>query len=167
MLAEPDFSIKVGGFTYSERKDGGAALLSARNKCGFNHAQKIGEYKGFEVLAERNVIGYDYLVLRGRTDYKVDMSLSEVGNIVKLENRFNGIQDLIPDLEKKLEGYRMNMEQAKAEFEKPFAHEKELKEKLKRQSEINALLNVDSEEEKQDVLEPEPELERDSRELSH
>lgn len=110
---------------------------------------------------ERNVIGYDYLVLRGRTDYKVDMSLSEVGNIVKLENRFNGIQELIPDLEKKLEGYRMNMEQAKAEFEKPFAHEKELREKLKRQSEINALLNVDSEEEKQDVLEPEPELERD------
>ena len=35
------------------------------------------------------------------------------------------------------------------------------------QAEINALLNVDSEEEKQDVLEPEPELERDSRELSH
>lgn len=167
VLAEPDFSIKVDGVTYSERKDGGAALLSARNKCGFNHAQKIGKYKGFEVLAERNVIGYDYLVLRGRTDYKVDMSLSEVGNIVKLENRFNGIQDLIPDLEKKLEGYRMNMEQAKAEFEKPFAHEKELKEKLKRQSEINALLNVDSEEEKQVVLEPEPELERDSRELSH
>lgn len=71
------------------------------------------------------------------------------------------------DVDNRFTVYGMNMEQAKAEFEKPFAHEKELKEKLKRQSEINALLNVDSEEEKQDVLEPEPELERDSRELSH
>lgn len=163
VLEEPDFSIKVDGFTYSERKDGGAALLSARNKCGFNYTQKVGEYKGFEVLIERNVIGCDYLVLRGRTDYKIDISLSEVGNIIKLENRFNGIQELIPDLEKKLEGYRMNMEQAKAEFEKPFAHEKELKEKLKRQSEINALLNVDGDGESQDVLEPEEEWEQAGR----
>lgn len=65
MLSEPDFSVKVGGITYTERVDGGTALLSAISKCKTGTTTEIGEYKGFSLLAEKNFMGMDYLVLRG------------------------------------------------------------------------------------------------------
>ena len=142
--ADEEFAIRIGNVAFHERADGGNAVLSAVSRCKVGETTAIGEYRGFEVRVEKNFIGVNYLILHGRTDYKVEMSNSPVGCMVKLENCFNGMDGNIESLEKKLEQYRRDMEQAKAEYEKPFAYEEELKSKTARQFELNTMLDLEN-----------------------
>ena len=57
--------------------------------------------------------------------------------------------------EKALDTIKEQMQNAKAEAEKPFAQEQELAEKTARRAELDALLNIDKRE--NDVLDAEPE----------
>lgn len=155
LIAGAEFSIKVGGMTFTERVDGGTAFLSAAGKCKTGTTTELAEYKGFSVLVEKNFMGADYLVLRGNTEYKADMSTSPVGCMTKLENLFNGIQGNIGFLEERLEKYRLDMEQAKLEYDKPFQYEEELKTKLARQFELNNLLDMENQTPKEEEQEPE------------
>ena len=144
LATDEEFAIKVGNMTFHERVDGGTAVLAAVSKCKVGETTGIGEYRGFEVQVEKNFIGVNYLILHGRTDYKVELSNSPVGCMVKLENCFNGMDGNIEFLEKKLEQYQRDMEQAKAEYEKPFAYEEELKSKTARQFELNTQLDLEN-----------------------
>lgn len=141
---ETEFAITIGGAKYTERVEGGTAMLKAAGGVKTGTTGEIGEYRGFTLLVEKNFMGADYLVLRGKTEYKTDYSTSPVGSMVKIENLFNGIQGNIEFLEKKLEQYERDMEQAKVEYEKPFQHEAELKEKLHRQFELNTQLDLEN-----------------------
>ena len=155
LLTDAEFSVKVGGVTYHERTDGGNALIAAVAGCKTGTTTEIGEYKGFTLLAEKNFMGVNYLLLRGKTDYKAELSTSPVGNMVKMENCFNGIQGNIEFLEKKLSEYERDMEQAKVEYEKPFQYEQELADKLHRQFELNSLLDLENKpisEEKEQII---------------
>lgn len=154
LIAGADFSIKVGGMTFTERVDGGTAFLSAVSKCRTGTTTELAEYKGFSVLVEKNFMGANYLVLRGKTEYKADMSTSPVGCMTKLENLFNGIQGNIGFLEERLEKYRFDMEQAKEDYGKPFQYEEELKTKLARQFELNSLLDMENQASKEEEQEP-------------
>ncbi len=153
LLAGADFSIKVGGITFTERVDGGTAFLSAAGKCMTGTTAEVAEYKGFSVLVEKNFMGADYLVLRGKTEYKAELSASPVGCMTRLENLFNGIQGNIGFLEERLEKYRLDMEQAKIEYGKPFQYEEELKTKLARQFELNNLLDLENKAPEKEVQE--------------
>ncbi len=86
----------------------------------------------------------NYMVLRGKTDYKAELSTSPVGNMIKLENLFNSIHENKEFLLKKIEQYQSDLEASKAEYEKPFAHEDELKTKLARVGELNTQLDLEN-----------------------
>lgn len=144
LVAGADFSIRLGGMTFTERVDGGTAFLSAVSRCRTGQTTEVAEYKGFSVLVEKNYMGVDYLVLRGKTEYKAELSTSPVGCMTKMENLFNGIQEKIGFLEERLEKYRLDMEQAKADYDKPFQYEEELKTKLARQFELNTMLDMEN-----------------------
>jgi hypothetical protein len=120
-------------------------MLEAISKCKTGETTPIGSFHGFELLVEKNFLNVNYMVLRGKTEYKAELSNSPVGNMVKLENLFNGLQENVDFLEKKIEQYKNDLEASKAEYEKPFAHEQELKEKLARQCELNAQLDLENE----------------------
>ena len=139
-----EFAITVGGIKFTERVDGGTAFLSAVNEAKMMEKTPIGEYRGFDVLVSKSAWGADNIVLQGKTEYTAELSNSPVGSMVKLENLFNGIQGNITFLEGKLEEYQRDMEQAKAEYEKPFQYEAELKEKLARQFELNTKLDLEN-----------------------
>ena len=96
------------------------------------------------MLVEKNFMGTNYLVLRGKTEYKQELSTSPVGNMIKLENTFNGLQENEEFLLKKIEQYEGDMEASKEEYEKPFQYEQELAEKLSRQFELNAQLDLEN-----------------------
>ncbi len=145
LIEHPDFAITVGKFTYTERADGGAVMLEAVSKCKTGDTTALGSFHGFELLVEKNFMGTNYLVLRGKTEYKVELSTSPVGNMVKLENCFNGIHENEEFLLKKIEQYENDLAASKEEYEKPFGHEEELREKLSRQFELNALLDLENE----------------------
>jgi hypothetical protein len=131
------------GAIYRERADGGTALLAAVSKAKTGVRTEIGRYKGFTLSVEKNFMGANYLILTGKTDYSIELSTSPVGMMVRLENEFSKIHEKITFLEQKLDSYNRDMERAKADFAKPFEHEEELQQKLKRQFEINAELDLD------------------------
>ena len=65
--------------------------------------------------------------------------------MVKLENCFNGIHENEEYLLKKIEQYENDLAASKEEYEKPFMHEEDLAEKLARQFELNAQLDLENE----------------------
>lgn len=142
---ESEFSITVGNTSYDERVDGGTALIAAISKAKTGVTTELGRYKGFTLSVEKNFMGVNYLLLSGKTSYSVETSTSPVGLMMRLENAYNGIQDKITFLEQRLEEYHRNMERAKEDYEKPFQYEEELKQKLARQYQINAELDLDRE----------------------
>lgn len=145
LLEHPDFAITVGKFTYTERADGGAVMLEAVSKCKTGDTTALGSFHGFELLVEKNFMGVNYLILRGKTEYKVELSTSLVGNMVKLENCFSGIHENEEYLLKKIEQYENDLTASKEEYEEPFMHEEELQQKLARQFELNVQLDLENE----------------------
>ena len=144
LIESPDFAIRVGSATYIERADGGTQMLAAISKAKTGETTSIGSFHRFELLVEKNFMGTNYMVLRGKTEYKAELSTSPVGSMIKLENLFNGMHENVEFLEKKIEQYHHDLESSKEEYEKPFAYDKELQEKLARQFELNAQLDLEN-----------------------
>ena len=119
-------------------------MLEAISKCKTGETTAIGKFHGFELLVEKNFLGINYMVLRGKTEYKAELSTSPVGSMVKLENLFNGLHENIDFLEKKIEQYQNDLEASKEEYDKPFAYSEELEQKLARQCELNAQLDLEN-----------------------
>ena len=164
LIDNPEFSITIGKATYTERVDGGTMMLEAISKCKTGETTVIGKFHGFELLVEKNFLGINYMVLRGKTEYKAELSTSPVGSMVKLENLFNGLHENIDFLEKKIEQYQNDLEASKTEYDKPFAYSTELEEKLARQCELNAQLDLENAKAVDaDLSGPEEEREADDR----
>ena len=144
LITSPDFAITIGKATYTERVDGGTMMLEAISKCKTGETTAIGKFHGFELLVEKNFLGINYMVLRGKTEYKAELSTSPVGSMVKLENLFNGLHENVDFLEKKIEQYQNDLEASKAEYDKPFVYREELEQKLARQCELNAQLDLEN-----------------------
>ena len=137
------FSITIGNMLYSERNDGGTAMLEEISKYKAGDTYEIGKFRGFNLLVEKNYMGINFLILQGKNEYKAEMSTSAVGNMIKLDNMFNNIEENEEFLKKKIEQYKRDLESSKIEYEKPFVYEEELKEKLKRQAELNSMLDLE------------------------
>ena len=164
LIDNPEFAITIGKATYTERVDGGTMMLEAISKCKTGETTAIGKFHGLELLVEKNFLGINYMVLRGKTEYKAELSTSPVGSMVKLENLFNGLHENIDFLEKKIEQYQNDLEASKAEYDKPFAYSEELNEKLARQCELNAQLDLENAKAVDaDLSGPEEEREADDR----
>lgn len=144
LLTEPDFTITVKGVKFQERADGGMAMLEAVSRCKNGETTPLGRFKGFELLVEKNFMGENYMVLRGKTDHKAELSTSPVGNMVKLENLFGGMAAELTFLTEKIDQYERDLEQSKADYEKPFAQEAELAEKTARLNELNVALDLEN-----------------------
>ncbi|MDT2693426.1 helicase-related protein [Enterococcus gallinarum] len=144
LIESPDFAIKIGGATYTERADGGTQMLATISKAKTGETTSIGSFHRLELLVEKNFMGTNYMVLRGKTEYKAELSTSPVGSMIKLENLFNGLHENVEFLEKKIEQYHHDLMSSKEEYEKPFTYEKELQEKLARQFELNAQLDLEN-----------------------
>ena len=137
------FSITIGNMLYSERNDGGTAMLEEISKYKAGDTYEIGKFRGFNLLVEKNYMGINFLILQGKNEYKAEMSTSAVGNMIKLDNMFNNMEENEEILKKKIEQYKRDLESSKIEYEKPFVYEEELKEKLKRQAELNSMLDLE------------------------
>ena len=164
LIDNSEFAITIGKATYTERVDGGMMMLEAISKCKTGETTAIGKFHGFDLLVEKNFLGINYMVLRGKTEYKAELSTSPVGSMVKLENLFNGLHENIDFLEKKIEQYQNDLEASKTEYDKPFAYSTELEEKLARQCELNVQLDLENAKAVDaDLSGPEKEREADDR----
>lgn len=157
LILEPDFAITIKNMKYTERVDAGTIFLKAVNDCKMSEITPIGICRGFEVLAEKHYTGVNYMILRGKSEYKAEISTSPVGNMVKLENLLTNIPQHLEFLKKKLEQYQRDLEQSKLEYQKPFEQEQELKEKMTRLDKLNVQLDLENQNLSDEVPEDEKE----------
>jgi len=165
LIDNPEFAITIGKATYTERVD-----LSTKHhiidvkEVLFHKQLKSMEFTDCSCLSGLTLADCNYMVLRGKTEYKAELSTSPVGSMVKLENLFNGLHENIDFLEKKIEQYQNDLEASKTEYDKPFAYSEELEEKLARQCELNAQLDLENAKAVDaDLSGPEEEREADDR----
>ena len=144
LLKEDDFSIEIGGKTYDDRVEAGTELLKAISACKVGEKTRVGSFRGFELLVDKNFMDVNKLILRGRTEYPFEYSTSPVGNTVKIINQFNGIHGSLTFLQERIEQYEADMASSKEEYEKPFPYEEELKKRIARQCELNAALDLEN-----------------------
>lgn len=144
LVEHPDFAITIDGITYTERAEGGEQMQQAVRNSKPGEATAIGSFHGFTLIVKKSFNGFADVCLRGKSEYKMNDSGSPVGSMIKLENLFNNMHREKEILENKIEQYTSDLAASKEEYEKPFLHEKELEEKLARQCELNAQLDLEN-----------------------
>lgn len=160
MERNPQFEITLRGRAYQEHKEAGEVLRAIMDNTVLYEEIDIGTYKGFPIALKKDSIDM-VLIIKGKRDYKVELKKSDSGNMVRLENVLNGLEQTVSDLEQKIESYQNDMKNAKIEYEKEFQYEELLKEKLTRQTEINTELEIREEpEEVVDMAIEEPVIQR-------
>lgn len=132
------FVITLKGEKFTKREDAGIILNSLRSLTDIT----IGNFKGFDISLNRDNFS-DNLLIHGKLTYKIELSDSPIGNMVKIENILNNFDKFRLESERDLEHCNRDLASAKIEIDKPFAYESELKSKLQRQSELNSLLSID------------------------
>lgn len=141
------FKITVAGKEYTDKKDGGEALIDYARKHSTEHENgvKCGEFKGFAIVARYDFFKHSTdIILKGKANHYTDLSSDGDGIILKLDNALKRIAThTIPQLETKISDLEQQIADAKAEMEKPFPREEELKEKEKALQQINEELLED------------------------
>ena len=149
-----EFKMEIDGKIFDERADVGEQIEKAIIKCSTTgESVKLGKYFGFDVSIEKNPANSNFFnsgtpcvaVLQGTLKYTSEVSLgNNVGNVRRIEN-LAGIQinQKIQQFSANLDKAKSDLEEAKANFEKPFGRAEELAEKLKRLEYVNAQLSTD------------------------
>ena len=84
------------------------------------------------------------ITLKGVLSHTVVLGSDIYGNITRMDNRIDGIEEQLKVLNEKLADIQTQLENARTEMEAPFAREAELAEKTRRLQELNVLLNLDA-----------------------
>ena len=143
-----EFKMTVDGIDYTERMDAGTAIMETA--CKFKNGNEklhLGSFAGFELyMSYTQYFEQHFLIIQGKHKYEVQLGPSETGNVIRLENIVNGIEEKLDTAKSELEEARKQKEMARMELEKPFEYEDKLQGLLKRQIEINAKLDLDKRE---------------------
>lgn len=143
----------------TDRKDAGTYIQNNRDNAralGMSSATsyEIGQYRGLKVYLDYTIAdGFQNakyrLIVSGKSSHYLDISESTYGTIIKLENVVAGFAEELETWERKLVSLNQDLENLKIEVTKPFSLENELREKLNRQVQLNAELDLDK---KDDVI---------------
>ena len=160
LLAEhqsEDFpGMEICGTYFAEKKEAGTAIIEACKAQTSQAAREIGSYKGFALLLSFDPLSQQFkLTMRGHLSHTIDLGSDIHGNIQRIDNALEAFPVKLEVCEKQLATLIEQRENAKAEVEKPFMQEEELKTKSARLAELDALLNIAKRE--SDVIDAETE----------
>lgn len=144
-ISEDNFKITLGGKRYTERAHAGDALSALVTQYMMSEEyhefepREIGSLNDFKIIVSRKDLSI-MLALKANARYTCDYQMSGLGGVTRLCNLYERIPEQINGLKHELEQAQKQLENAKAQFGKPFQYEDELKSYLERQSQINAEL---------------------------
>ncbi|MBF4692320.1 DEAD/DEAH box helicase family protein [Fusibacter sp. Q10-2] len=139
-----EFQINIDGKFFDEREKAGTYLQVLLSRLEPEKEAHVGTFNGFDLLILKNhFFGQHKMILHAEQKYEVEFGDSPHGNMVRLENLLDGLEKRIEKTENQIDEYERNMTQSKEEWEKPFMYEETLTQKLKRQFELNAELDMD------------------------
>ena len=137
----------LAGKIYAEKKAAGAELLVLCQNMLTPEAMQIGSYRGLTLELSFDSFSQEYrLTMIGQLRHVVTLGTDVFGNIQRMDNLLETLPVKEQACREKLSELHTQMETAKAEVLKPFPREEELKTKLARLEELNALLNMDKHE---------------------
>lgn len=160
----------VLGVSYFEKSKAGLAIINACKTINSSaDTINLGEYRGFKTEICFDSFSRIYrFILKGKISHSVDLGTDANGNIVRIDNAIKDMPSRLAMCKTELENTMLQLENAKAEVEKPFAFEGELKQKSARLDELNTQLNLDvRDEEIVDEVKDEVEKEKNKKYLYH
>lgn len=132
------------GYSYTEKAEAGQVIIEACKAKTTSEPTPLGEYRGFKMELEFDTFERAYAVkLKGHFTHSITLGTDIYGNITRIDNAVDNIEARLHKAEEQLENTKAQFETAKVEVEKPFAQEDELKQKMARLTELNALLDMD------------------------
>ena len=135
------------GGTVREKKAAGDAILGLCKSMTSPDPIPIGQYRGFDMELSFDTFSREYkITLIHQLRHTVTLGSDVFGNIQRLDNTFGAFEERMAACVEQLENTRVQLENAKAEVQKPFPQEEELKAKSERLNELNAMLNLDKRE---------------------
>ncbi len=139
------FSMTVADKEYDDRKEAGSAIIAICKEMKAADVQvPIGEYMGMKMTASFDPFFRKFNVtLKGQLSHTVEVGSDPSGNITRINNVLENMSKQIEESVTKLENVQRQLETAKVEVNKPFAHEEELADKLQRLAELNSMLDMD------------------------
>ena len=152
-----NFFMKVGNRIFTDKKEAGTAILAmCQEMDSLQQMVEIGEYAGMKMKVTFDSFNRKFVMsLKGELSHNFELGSDAFGNITRLHNVLDGMAGELSEAETKLNNVTHQLETAKMEVQKPFSAEEELKEKMERLAELDALLNMDEKGETP-VLENEP-----------
>ena len=134
----------IEGVAHNDKKAAGSAILELCHAMTSPEKKYIGTYRGFNMYLSFNSFEKEYNVtLEGALQHSISVGGDIQGNITRLDNLISRLPDRLEACKEKLAETEKQIENAKAEIESPFPKEQELKEKSERLAELNALLDMD------------------------
>ena len=134
----------IDGYSYTEKAEAGQVIIEACKAKTTSEPTPLGEYRGFKMELEFDTFERAYAVkLKGHFTHSITLGTDIYGNITRIYNAVDNIEARLHKVEEQLENTKAQFETAKVEVEKPFAQEDELKQKMARLTELNALLDMD------------------------
>ena len=140
-----NFSMKVGNCIFTDKKEAGTAILAmCQEMDSLQQMVEIGEYAGMRMKVTFDSFNRKFVMsLKGELSHNFELGSDAFGNITRLHNVLDGMTGELSEAETKLNNVTHQLETAKMEVQKPFPAEEELKEKMERLAELDALLNMD------------------------
>ena len=142
-----EFSINVQGKTYTDKKEGGQALMDA---LYHNPTETVvAEYGGMKISLEPLVMiaSERSVSLSGAGKYSMEIGQSVSGLITRLDNFLEAFPEREARAESKLSQLQSDLKVAESQVNKPFEHKDALAALLKEQAELNAELDLNKREE--------------------
>lgn len=139
------FSMVVDGIMYTKRVDAGKRLIELAALVKREDQEKvIGSYNGFDLKIEPAFLLNQppKLYLCGEMKHEIELGASDVGNTLRIDNELSGFEQYTASYKKEVQSVQERIIGAKAELEKPFAHEQALNDLLARQTALNIELGV-------------------------
>ena len=137
--------LTLAGVTHADKKEAGAALLAMCQTMLSPEATQIGSYRGLTLELAFDTFAREYrLTMIGQLRHTVTLGTDVFGNLQRMDNALEGLPIKEQACREQLSNLQTQLETAKAEVQKPFPREEELKAKSARLEELNALLNMDN-----------------------
>ena len=145
----------IKGATFTEKAAAGEMLLAVCKENTLANPVEIGSYRGFRMEVYYDMLNTHYcLNLCGKAKHKVELGSDALGNLTRIENELAKIPVKLEVAKTKRTETIEQLQTAKAEVEKPFVFEDELREKTERLNALNIELNLN--EKDRSVMDTEP-----------
>lgn len=133
----------INGIECADKAEAGKAIIEFCKAKMSADDELMGCYRGFKMDVCFDSFERAYVVtLKGAASHHVSLGIDNIGNITRLDNAIDGIEKRLVKAEEQLENLKTQLETAKTEVEKPFTQEDELRQKMARLTELNALLDM-------------------------